>query len=43
MKLHELHDNEGANRKKKQVDAAQVPVKVKLAVGGIKGQKSRSA
>jgi len=30
MKLHELHDNEGATRKKKsELDVALVPAKVK--------------
>jgi large subunit ribosomal protein L15 len=40
MKLNELHDNEGATRKKKRV--ARGPGKGKTAGRGIKGQKSRS-
>lgn len=42
MKLHELHDNEGANRKKKRVARGPGSGKGKTAGRGIKGQKSRS-
>ena len=42
MKLHELHDNEGANRKKKRVGRGPGSGKGKTAGRGIKGQKSRS-
>ena len=42
MKLHELNDNEGANRKKKRVGRGPGSGKGKTAGRGIKGQKSRS-
>jgi large subunit ribosomal protein L15 len=42
MKLHELHDNEGASRKKKRVARGPGSGKGKTAGRGIKGQKSRS-
>lgn len=42
MKLHELHDNEGATRKKKRVGRGPGSGKGKTAGRGIKGQKSRS-
>ena len=42
MKLHELHDNPGANRKKKRVARGPGSGKGKTAGRGIKGQKSRS-
>ncbi|MFB2533247.1 50S ribosomal protein L15 [Paracoccus sp. p4-l81] len=42
MKLHELRDNEGANRKKKRVARGPGSGKGKTAGRGIKGQKSRS-
>ena len=42
MKLHELHDNEGANRKKKRVARGPGSGKGKMAGRGIKGQTSRS-
>ncbi|MDA9991040.1 50S ribosomal protein L15, partial [Paracoccaceae bacterium] len=42
MKLHELHDNEGATRKKKRVARGVGSGKGKTAGRGIKGQKSRS-
>jgi len=42
MKLHELHDNEGAARKKKRVARGPGSGKGKTAGRGIKGQKSRS-
>lgn len=42
MKLHELHDNEGANRKKKRVARGVGSGKGKTAGRGIKGQTSRS-
>ena len=42
MKLHELHDNEGATRKKKRVARGAGSGKGKTAGRGIKGQKSRS-
>ncbi|WP_045391690.1 50S ribosomal protein L15 [Falsirhodobacter sp. alg1] len=42
MKLHELHDNEGAARKKKRVARGPGSGKGKMAGRGIKGQKSRS-
>ena len=42
MKLHELHDNEGANRKKKRIGRGPVSGKGKTGGRGIKGQKSRS-
>lgn len=42
MKLHELHDNPGAARKKKRVARGPGSGKGKTAGRGIKGQKSRS-
>ena len=42
MKLHELNDNEGANRKKKRVGRGPGSGKGKTAGRGMKGQKSRS-
>ena len=42
MKLHELHDNEGAIRKKKRIGRGPGSGKVKTGGRGIKGQKSRS-
>ncbi|MFC3570738.1 50S ribosomal protein L15 [Paracoccus sp. TOH] len=42
MKLHELHDNPGANRKKKRVARGPGSGKGKTAGRGIKGQTSRS-
>ena len=42
MKLNELHDNEGAARKKKRVARGPGSGKGKTAGRGIKGQKSRS-
>lgn len=42
MKLHEIRDNEGANRKKKRVARGPGSGKGKTAGRGIKGQKSRS-
>ena len=42
MKLHELHDNEGANRKKKRIGRGAGSGKGKTGGRGIKGQKSRS-
>lgn len=42
MKLHELRDNEGANRKQKRVARGPGSGKGKTAGRGIKGQKSRS-
>ena len=42
MKLHEIQDNEGANRKKKRVARGPGSGKGKTAGRGIKGQKSRS-
>jgi large subunit ribosomal protein L15 len=42
MKLHELHDNAGATRKKKRVARGPGSGKGKTAGRGIKGQKSRS-
>ena len=42
MRLHELHDNEGANRKKKRVGRGPGSGKGKTAGRGMKGQKSRS-
>ena len=42
MKLHELHDNEGATRKKKRVARGAGSGKGKTAGRGVKGQKSRS-
>ena len=42
MKLHELNDNEGANRKKKRIGRGPGSGKGKTGGRGIKGQKSRS-
>ena len=42
MKLHELHDNEGATCKKKRVARGAGSGKGKTAGRGFKGQKSRS-
>ncbi|MDN5568153.1 MAG: 50S ribosomal protein L15 [Paracoccus sp. (in: a-proteobacteria)] len=42
MKLHEIRDNEGANRTKKRVARGPGSGKGKMAGRGIKGQKSRS-
>lgn len=42
MKLNELHDIEGANKKKKRVARGPGSGKGKTAGRGIKGQKSRS-
>lgn len=42
MKLHDIRDNEGANRKKKRVARGPGSGKGKTAGRGIKGQKSRS-
>lgn len=42
MKLHEIRDNEGANRKQKRVARGPGSGKGKTAGRGIKGQKSRS-
>ena len=42
MKLHELHDNEGAARKAKRIARGPGSGKGKTAGRGIKGQKSRS-
>jgi large subunit ribosomal protein L15 len=42
MKLHELHDNPGASKKKKRVARGPGSGKGKTAGRGIKGQKSRS-
>ena len=42
MKLHELHDNEGANRKKKRIGRGPGSGQGKTGGRGIKGQKSRS-
>ena len=42
MKLHEVHDNEGANRKKKRIGRGPGSGKGKTGGRGIKGQKSRS-
>lgn len=42
MKLNELHDNPGANRKKKRVARGPGSGKGKTAGRGIKGQTSRS-
>ena len=43
MKLHEIRDNEGANRKKKRVARGPGSGKGKTAGRGLKGQTSRSA
>ena len=42
MKLHELHDNEGAFRKKKRIGRGPGSGKGKTGGRGLKGQKSRS-
>ena len=42
MKLHELHDNEGATRKKKRIGRGPGSGKGKTGGRGIKGKKSRS-
>ena len=42
MKLHELHDNEGATKKRMRVGRGAGSGKGKTAGRGIKGQKSRS-
>ena len=42
MKLHEIRDNDGANRKKKRVARGPGSGKGKTAGRGHKGQKSRS-
>ena len=42
MKLHELHDNDGANRKSKRLGRGPGSGKGKTAGRGMKGQKSRS-
>ena len=42
MKLHELHDNEGATKKRMRVGRGPGSGKGKTAGRGIKGQKSRS-
>ena len=42
MKLHELHDNDGANKTKKRKARGPGSGKGKTAGRGIKGQKSRS-
>ena len=42
MRLHELRDNDGANRKKKRVARGPGSGKGKTAGRGIKGQSSRS-
>ncbi|WP_333712124.1 50S ribosomal protein L15 [Yoonia sp.] len=42
MKLHELHDNEGATKGKKRVGRGPGSGKGKTGGRGIKGQKSRS-
>lgn len=42
MKLHELHDNDGATKSKKRVARGPGSGKGKTAGRGIKGQKSRS-
>ena len=42
MKLHELRDNEGANRKKKRIGRGPGSGKGKMGGRGIKGQTSRS-
>ena len=42
MKLNQLHDNEGATRKKKRVGRGTGSGKGKTAGRGIKGQKARS-
>ena len=42
MKLHELHDNEGATQRKKRIGRGPGSGKGKTGGRGIKGQKSRS-
>ena len=42
MKLNELHDNDGATKKKKRVARGPGSGKGKTAGRGVKGQKSRS-
>lgn len=42
MKLHEIRDNEGANRKQKRIGRGPGSGKGKTGGRGIKGQKSRS-
>lgn len=42
MKLHELHDNEGATKKAKRIGRGPGSGKGKTGGRGIKGQKSRS-
>ena len=42
MKLHEIHDNEGAKKKRKRVARGPGSGSGKTAGRGIKGQKSRS-
>ncbi|GAA6180029.1 50S ribosomal protein L15 [Shimia sp. NS0008-38b] len=42
MKLHELHDNEGATKKRMRVGRGPGSGKGKMGGRGIKGQKSRS-
>ncbi|WP_116600017.1 50S ribosomal protein L15 [Primorskyibacter marinus] len=42
MKLHELHDNDGANKRKKRVGRGPGSGIGKMGGRGIKGQKSRS-
>ena len=42
MKLNELRDNEGANRRKKRIGRGPGSGKGKMGGRGIKGQKSRS-
>jgi len=42
MKLHELHDNEGATKKRKRVGRGPGSGTGKMGGRGIKGQKSRS-
>jgi len=42
MKLHELHDNDGASKTKKRKARGPGSGKGKTAGRGIKGQKSRS-
>lgn len=42
MKLHELHDNEGATKRKKRIGRGPGSGTGKMGGRGIKGQKSRS-
>ena len=42
MKLHELRDNDGANKRKKRIGHGPGSGKGKMGGRGIKGQKSRS-